>query len=155
MNTIILGISPNCYGEYKENLGIKDKTSFEKFLSDLEQNDTERNCGGMIQTNSCGEIAKTLRCFMVEFKEDYHDELIIDDLLSINEHVFYGEKTNLEVLLWITKGLLEEVGNKIDENIRYSGFTDNEFLCNVRDFFLNIYITIKNYELDLNIEGHN
>lgn len=148
MNTFILGSLPNCYGEYKERLGIRDKISFENFLKDLEQNDDERNCGGMIETNSCGKIAKTLRCFKIEFKEDYHDELIIVDLLSINEYVFAGEKTNLEVLLWITKEFLEEIAAKIDENIRYGGFSDNEFLCNVRDFFLNMYITIKGYELD-------
>ncbi|MCG8542256.1 MAG: hypothetical protein MJA82_20340 [Clostridia bacterium] len=147
MNTFILGSSSNYYGKYKEKLGIRDKASFDIFLKKLENNDVERNCGGMVQTRSCSKIAKTLRCFKIEFKEDYHDNLIIDDLSSINAYVFSGKKTNMEVLLWVTKGIVEELADKIDENIRYGGFIDNEFLCNVRDFFLNTYITIKGYEL--------
>lgn len=147
MNKLILGSASNYYGKYKDKLGIRDKTSFNIFLKKLENNDVERNCSGMVQTKTCSEIAKTLRCFKIEFKEDYHDNLIIDDLSAINTSVFSNDKTNMEMLLWLTKGITEELADKIDENFRYSGFTDNEFLCNVRDFFLNTYITIKGYEL--------
>lgn len=147
MNTFIIGSSSNYYGEYKEKLGIRDTESFEVFLKKLELNDVERNCGGMVQTDSGDLIAKTLRCFKVEFKEGHHDNLIINDLSSINESVFSGKKTDLEVLLWVAKEIAEELADKIDDNIRYGGFIDNDFLCNARDFFLNTYITIKGYEL--------
>lgn len=57
------------------------------------------------------------------------------------------EKSHIEVLLWITKGMIEEIADKLDENIRYDGFVDNDFLCNTRDFLIHMYIKIKGYEI--------
>jgi hypothetical protein len=147
MNKLIIGSSSNCYGEYKVKLGISEQISFDSFLKDLEHNDAERNCGGMVQTNTGRKIAKTLRCFIVEFKEDYHDTMIIDDLEAINRSVFNGTKSNMEILLWITKEMVENIADKLDENVNYGGFTDSEFLCNVRDFILNTYLEVKGYEI--------
>lgn len=149
MNTFIISYNENAHGEYKKALGIKDKNTFKQFIKDIKMIDLDRMNSGLVNTGSCEKIAKTLECFNVEFKEGHPDMLIIRDLNSINEAVFSGDKTNLAVLLWITKEFTEEIADMIDENIRYDGMVDdNDFLCNVRDFFLNTYIKVDNYQLE-------
>lgn len=148
MNTFIIGNHDGAYGEYKKHLGIKDKKSFKVFIEQLKMIDLDRLNSGLVNAYSCESIAKTLECFNVEFKDGHPDMIIINDLHSVNESVFLGKKTNLNTLLWITKEMTEEIADMIDENIRYDGdFMDNDFLCNVRDFFLNTYIKVDNYQL--------
>lgn len=149
MNTLILSNYENTYGEYKQALGIKDKQSFETFIEQLKTVDDERLNFGLVNTGFCLEIAKTLECFHVDFREGHPDMLIIDDLQAINDDLTDGEiESDLEVLLWISKGMTENLSDSIDENIRYDGEThNNEFLCNVRDFLLNTHIKVDNYEL--------
>jgi hypothetical protein len=150
MNKLIIGHSCGIYGKYKERLNIYGNHSFEKFLIALEDNDAKRSCGGMMMSDSCGKIAKTLRCFEVAFEDNYINTFIINDLSLINDELFAGKETNINVFLWITRGMLEELAETIDENIRYSGFIDNDFLCDVRDFLLNAHMKIGGYALSEN-----
>lgn len=149
MNTIILSNDENTYGEYKQSLGIKDNKTFKKFTERLKMVEDERLDFGLVNTGFCLEIAKTLECFHVDFREGHPDMLIIRDLQAINDDLTDGEiKSDLEVLLWVVHGMVENISDLIDENIRYDGQThDNDFLCNIRDFLSNIHIEVDNYEL--------
>src|SRR5699024_6422187 len=135
MNILVLGNTDNTHGNYKKKLNIKDKPSFNSFLEELKSIHTERVAleGDTVPT----KIIKTLESFDIVFKEDHPDMLIINNLQDINIKVFSGEKTNLEILLWITKGIVEEIADMIDDDIRHNGFIDIDFFCNIRDFILN------------------
>ncbi|WP_080871763.1 hypothetical protein [Oceanobacillus timonensis] len=146
MNKFIIG-SQNTYGEEKEKLGIIDKNSFNKFLEDLEYIDADRINAGMVGGNHCTKIANTLRCFEISFDNRYSDILYINNLSIINNSVFNGEKTDLEILLWVSKEMAEGIAEILDENIRYGGFYDDNFLKNTRDFLLQTYISCVNYHL--------
>lgn len=146
MNKFIIG--PNStYGQEKEKLGIKDKQSFDKFLNDLEYTDSDRINAGMVVTNECTKIANTLRCFEISFDNRHSDIFYINDLSIINDKIFNGERTDLGVLLWVSKEMTECLAEIIDENIRYGGFYDDDFFKNTRDFLLQTYIKCENYHL--------
>src|SRR5699024_3378094 len=132
MNTLILGNTDNTHGNYRKKLNIKDKPSFDSFLEELKNIHTERVAleGDTVHTRAFDKIVKTLESFDIVFKEGHPDMLVINNLQDINNKVFSGEKNNLETLLWITKGIVEEIADMIDDDIRHNGFIDLDFFCN-------------------------
>lgn len=114
MNRLIIGNT--YYGNEKEMLSILDNLSFNSFIEDLEHIDTQRLNFGMIEM-SASKIAKTLRCFKVEFEPGHVDAMFIDDLNTVNDSVFSGNEDLLSVFLWVTRGMCESVAEIISIEI--------------------------------------
>lgn len=144
MNRLIIGNT--YYGNEKEMLSILDNLSFKSFIEDLERIDTQRLNFGMTEV-SASKIAKTLRCFKVEFEPGHVDAMFIDDLNIVNESVFGGNDDLLSVFLWITRGMCESVAEMLDENIRYGGGVDGKFLNNLLQFLLKFNIFANDFRL--------
>lgn len=147
MNQFIMSINDDTWGEEKGFLNIFDAQSFEKFIKKLKNIDSERQNAGLVVTGGT-KIANTLDCFSVTFSEHYHDTFIVNDLSSINNKIFNNEKTNLDVLLWITKEMTETVQEMIDENKRYGEGFNTRFLEKTRDFLLLSYVKPNSFILN-------
>ncbi|WP_281512300.1 hypothetical protein [Mammaliicoccus vitulinus] len=148
MNKYIISANEDTWGKEKTYLEIYDEISFKTFLYKLKQVDFERLNAGLV-VNGGTKIAETLECFTVIFDEKYHDMLFIDNLFLINKKVFNNEKNNLEVLLWVSKGMIETVQEMIDENLRYGGGFNNEFLMKTRDFLILSHLKCDSFDLNI------
>jgi len=141
MEENVLYISSSNYGEYEEKLKILNKEGFDKFLKLLEDESINRNLAGMVQYEGLKDIVKTFLAFdKIEFDEDYATGMVIRNWKNLNQKINLN-MTEYECIQWILNGMINDVANIIDEDIRYG--TDNSFFKDLRDFLCLINIQNK------------
>ncbi|WP_315069356.1 hypothetical protein [uncultured Clostridium sp.] len=135
MEENIFYISSSTYGEYEEKLKILNKEDFDKFLEALEALEAEsidRNLAGMVHYEGLKNIAKTFLAFdKIDFDGHYGTGMVIRNWNKLNEAINLN-MTKYECMQWILNGMINEVANIIDEDIRYG--VDNSFFKDFRDF---------------------
>lgn len=128
----ILNISDNSYGEYATKLNILDIGGFNKFLKELHDESINRNLSGFVKYEGLSLIAKTLSAFdKVEFDQDYLPMITINNWDRLRSRI-EPTLTTRECEKWILNGMINEVVEIIDEDIRYG--CSNKFYENLRDF---------------------
>ncbi|NFK66332.1 hypothetical protein FDB14_17475 [Clostridium botulinum] len=131
MEENILYISPSTYGEYEEKLKILNKEGFDKLLKKLEDESIDRNLAGMVHYEDLKNIVKTLLAFdKIDFDGDYGTGMVIRNWKKLNETINLN-MTEYECMQWILNGMINELANIIDEDIRYG--VDNSFFKDFRD----------------------
>lgn len=125
-------------GEYAKKLGVEHQEGFHNFIGKLHSEDSLRLLSGVSYCDELKKIADLFQSFdEIIFDDDYRTHMQINDWDKLQSKCESQQKLS-EFKIWVYRGMITDIVEMIDVNIRYQSF--DVYLDNLRDFLSFMYI---------------